>query len=87
MKLVFKTLLLLLQIIQNNHLHLELVILNDWTNELVNLMKYDPIDNNYIQRFNTVLPELSFTNANAESCLQKGLFIFDAFEKAGKLSI
>lgn len=51
MKLVFKTLLFLLQIIQNNHLHLELVILNDWTNELVNLMKYDPIDNIYIHRF------------------------------------
>ena len=51
MKLVFKTLLFLLQIIQNNHLHLELVILNDWTNELVNLMKYDPIDKIYIQIF------------------------------------
>lgn len=51
MKLDFKTLLLLLQIIQNNHLHLELVILNDWTNELVNLMKYDPIDNIYNQIF------------------------------------
>lgn len=51
MKLVFKTLLLLLQIIQNNHLHLELVILNDWINELVNLRKYDPIDNIYNQIF------------------------------------
>ena len=51
MKLVFKTLLLLLQIIQNNHLHLELVILNDWINGLVSLKKYDPIDRINIHLF------------------------------------